>query len=151
MDKQRIYERNKKMSVKILTEKSCRKITAILYGDLDHHTAKYIRSDIDSAIHENNPKKLIIDFSNVTFMDSSGIGLVMGRYKIMNEMSGEVLIANPPTYIRKVMQLAGLHKLCPIITFSSEDKPADEQSSENRSGCDLEVHNKTNISEGQNA
>lgn len=42
MDKQRIYERNKKMSVKILTEKSCRKITAILYGDLDHHTAKYI-------------------------------------------------------------------------------------------------------------
>ena len=41
-------------------------------------------------------------------MDSSGIGLVMGRYKIMNEISGEVLIANPPAYIRKVMQLAGL-------------------------------------------
>ena len=110
------------MNVKIQTDKNSRKITASIYGDLDHHTAKYIRSGIDSAIHENNPKKLIIDFSNVTFMDSSGIGLVMGRYKIMNEISGEVLIANPPAYIRKVMQLAGLHRLSRIISCSSPEE-----------------------------
>ncbi|MDE6148898.1 MAG: anti-sigma factor antagonist [Ruminococcus sp.] len=138
------------MNVKILTDKNCRKITALIYGDLDHHTAKHIRSDIDSAIHENNPKRLIIDFSNVTFMDSSGIGLVMGRYKIMNEMSGEVLIANPPTYIRKVIQLAGLHKLCPIVT-NSEDKPIVKPISENNSDNDLAQQKKTTISEGQNA
>ena len=49
-------------------------------------------------------------------MDSSGIGLVMGRYKIINEMDGEVLVASPPTYIRKVLQLAGIHRLTKIIT-----------------------------------
>jgi len=112
------------MSVTIQTDKSCLKTTAILHGDLDHHTAKYIRSKIDAAIRENNTQKLIIDFANVSFMDSSGIGLVMGRYKIMKELSGEVVIANPPAYIRKVMQLAGLNKLCPIITTYHADKPS---------------------------
>ena len=115
------------MSVKIHNDKSCRKTTAILYGDLDHHTAKYIRSEIDEAIRDNNTKKLIIDFSNVTFMDSSGIGLVMGRYKILKELAGDVLIADPPPYIRKVMQLAGINKLCKIIALEHEDKPTDEQ------------------------
>lgn len=139
------------MNVKIQTDKNSRKITASIYGDLDHHTAKYIRSGIDSAIHENNPKKLIIDFSNVTFMDSSGIGLIMGRYKIMNEISGEVLIANPPAYIRKVMQLAGLHKLCPIINTISEDKPVNEPLSEETGDTEPTAKDTTKISEGQNA
>lgn len=137
------------MSVKILTDKACRKITAMIYGDIDHHTAKYLRSDIDAAIHENNAQKLIIDFSNVTFMDSSGIGLVMGRYKIMNELSGEVLIANPPAYIRKVMQLAGLNKLCRIITTVTQEDTA-EKLPESTGDPDRAEHNINNIQEEQN-
>ena len=109
------------MAVNITIEKPNRRIIARISGDLDHHTAKYIRSDIDSAIRENNPHTLVLDFSAVSFMDSSGIGLVMGRYKIMNELSGEVLIANTPSYIRKVMTLAGLDKLCKIISLSYEE------------------------------
>lgn len=115
------------MSVRIRNDKQGRKTTATIYGDLDHHTAKYIRSEIDRAIGEHNTKTLIIDFSNVTFMDSSGIGLVMGRYKLISELSGEVQIANPPPYIRKVIQLSGINKLCRIITLDCEDKPDDTE------------------------
>ena len=64
-------------------------------------------------------------------MDSSGIGLVMGRYKIMSEMGGEVIVASPPAYIRKVLQLAGMHRLTKIVTdiapYIQEKKAAQEQ------------------------
>lgn len=112
------------MDVKIFPEIEERKLTAVIYGDIDHHTAKFIRGEIDAAIREHNPETLILDFKYVTFMDSSGIGLVMGRYKIMNELGGEVLTANPAPYIRKVMQLAGLHRLSRIISsYTLEEKP----------------------------
>lgn len=115
------------MDVKIIADKKHRQITAQIMGELDHHTAKYIRGDIDIAIKENNPQRLIIDFSNVTFMDSSGIGLVMGRYKIMSELSGTVMIANPPPYIRRVMQLSGIDKLCRIINHTVGQVVVDEK------------------------
>ena len=57
------------------------------------------------------PKLLILDFSGVTFMDSSGIGLVMGRYRLMQELGGELQIARIPRPLRRVMQVAGLSKL----------------------------------------
>ena len=113
------------MGVKITKDLENRKITAEIFGDLDHHTSKYIRSDIDIAINEFNPKELILDFSSVTFMDSSGIGLIMGRYKLMNEKGGIVFIANTPLYIKKVITLSGMDKLCKIITtdtLKGEDK-----------------------------
>lgn len=88
---------------------------AKIKGDLDHHTAKFIRTEIDREIKDKNSKTLIIDFSAVTFMDSSGIGLVMGRYKLMEEMGGRVLVACPPNYIKKVLNLAGIDRLTGII------------------------------------
>ncbi len=122
------------MDVKITADKKHRQLTAQIIGELDHHTAKYIRGNIDMAIKENNPQTLIIDFSEVTFMDSSGIGLVMGRYKIMNELSGIVMIANPPPYIRRVMQLSGIDKLCKIINHFSDHSHTDDE--QNRSEID---------------
>ena len=67
--------------------------------------------DIDTAIQDKSPKKLILDFSGVTFMDSSGVGLVMGRYRNMKERGGKVSLANMPEYIEKVMDLAGMDRL----------------------------------------
>ena len=85
----------------------------------------------DKAIRSHNPLTLILDYSQVTFMDSSGIGLVMGRYRIMSEMGGEVIVASPPAYIRKVLQLAGMHRLTKIVTdiapYIQEKKAAQEQ------------------------
>ena len=93
-------------------------LTASLRGDIDHHTASLMRSEIDRAVKTAPVSLLILDFSRVTFMDSSGIGLVMGRYKLMNELGGEVAIADPPAYISKVMRLSGLDRLCRIVSIA---------------------------------
>ena len=58
-------------------------LTAALTGDIDHHTARELRLAIDEAIERDKPGLLPLDFQGVDFMDSSGIGLVMGRYKVM--------------------------------------------------------------------
>lgn len=86
-------------------------ITAKITGEIDHHSARWLRADIDTAIQDKSPNRLIIDFSGVSFMDSSGVGLVMGRYKNMKERGGRVELKNMPDYIEKVMTLAGMDKL----------------------------------------
>lgn len=86
-------------------------VTAYLSGDIDHHSARLIREYIDADAQKMVPKVLRLDFKDVTFMDSSGIGLVMGRYKLIKAMNGEVLISNCPSHIKRVMKLAGLEKL----------------------------------------
>ncbi len=100
------------MSVRILVEKN--QITAFLSGEIDHHCAGELRREIDFSVRENIPESLILDFSEVSFMDSSGIGLIMGRYKLMNEFGGRVTIHNPPPHIKKVMKLSGIEKLASI-------------------------------------
>ncbi len=89
-------------------------VTVYLTGEIDHHSAGEIREKIDRSLESNQPKLLIMDFKNVGFMDSSGIGLVMGRYKLMQTMNGEVKVINTPSHIKKVMKLAGLDKLATI-------------------------------------
>lgn len=121
------------MNVEIKNYPSARTLVAEICGDIDHHTAKYFRVEIDKAIRSHNPLTLILDYSQVTFMDSSGIGLVMGRYKIMSEMDGEVIVASPPAYIRKVLQLAGIHRLTKIVTDIApyiQEKKADQEQNE---------------------
>lgn len=86
-------------------------LKARIVGDIDHHTAKNIREKIDGVIERCAPKLLVMDFREVSFMDSSGIGLVMGRYKAMDSLGGGLKITNPSPQIRKVMHLAGLDRL----------------------------------------
>lgn len=86
-------------------------LTARITGEIDHHTARWLRMDIDTAIQDKEPKNLCLDFSGVSFMDSSGVGLVMGRYKNMRERGGKVELINMPDYIEKVMSLAGMDRL----------------------------------------
>ncbi len=100
------------MSVKI--EFSDNTVIAYLEGELDHHTAKPMREEIDAAVESNTPKLLVLDFKDITFMDSSGIGLVMGRYKLVSKYNAKLTITNPSPQIYKVMQLAGLSRLATI-------------------------------------
>ncbi len=86
-------------------------LIAKLTGEIDHHTARWLRMDIDTAIQDRSPEKLLLDFSGVSFMDSSGVGLVMGRYRNMSERGGKVALVNMPEYIEKVMSLAGMDRL----------------------------------------
>ena len=100
------------MSVKIINEDN--KVIALLSGEIDHHNPKSLRQDIDFSLRENQPEELIMDFSEVGFMDSSGIGLVMGRYKLMQEIGGNLVVRNPPPHIKKVMRLSGIDRLASI-------------------------------------
>jgi stage II sporulation protein AA (anti-sigma F factor antagonist) len=97
------------MSVRI--ENSDGNVTAYLEGELDHHAAKGIREEIDGTLERMKPAVLTLDFRSVSFMDSSGIGLVMGRYRTMQLLGGKVVVKNASLHIRKVMRLAGLDRL----------------------------------------
>ena len=89
-------------------------LTAFLDGEIDHHTAGVMRCEIDAAIEKNMPSVVILDFRDVSFMDSSGIGLVMGRYKILKPLGGELHVTNTSPQIFKVMKLAGLDRLAKL-------------------------------------
>lgn len=89
-------------------------VTAYLSGEIDHHTAREMRESIDLAIEKNMPRLLILDFSDIAFMDSSGIGLVMGRYKNLVKTGAELHIIGVSSQLQKVMKLAGLERLAKI-------------------------------------
>ena len=97
------------MSITIKTEDNT--ITALLEGEIDHHTAGAMRQEIDSAVVRMKPELLRLDFSQVGFMDSSGVGLIMGRFRLMKETGGRVEVINVPVGMAKMMRMAGLGKL----------------------------------------
>ena len=78
------------MPVTIQLENPC--LTAVLDGEIDHHCARSLREEIDQAILDYEPHQLRLDFEKVTFMDSSGIGLILGRCQQMQARSGHVII-----------------------------------------------------------
>lgn len=98
-------------------------VIAYLIGEIDHHTAADVREKIDSQIVLKKPNHLIIDFRNVTFMDSSGIGLVMGRYRLMKSIScfSSIEIKNVTVQTKKIMELAGLGRIAIIKELKNEE------------------------------
>ncbi len=100
------------MSVKITVNGEV--VTAYLDGEIDHHTAGVMRNEIDAVVEKNTPSMLILDFRDVSFMDSSGIGLVMGRYKLLKPYGAELHVTNTSPQIGKVMKLAGLDRLAKL-------------------------------------
>lgn len=91
-----------------------KELTAHIIGDIDHHSASQIRDEIDLEAEKLHPDMIILDFSDVTFMDSSGIGLVMGRYKAAKAYGGKITVSGASAQIKKVMKLAGLERLASI-------------------------------------
>lgn len=79
--------------------------------ELDHYNAEMIRGQIDEKIMEIKAERLIFNFAGVNFMDSSGIGVVMGRYKLMQTWGGMVLMAGVNERIEKLMSVSGLRKI----------------------------------------
>lgn len=82
-----------------------------LSGEIDHHSAIDIRMEIDEKISKLKPKKLILDYSDITFMDSSGIGLIMGRHRLMQTIAGQTEVRNVPPKMYKVVKLSGIEKI----------------------------------------
>ena len=82
-----------------------------LLEDLDHHNAVYIREMADSFLEKYPINRIIFDFSGVEFMDSSGIGVIMGRYKQMNYVGGTVFVCGIGRNVDRIFQMSGLYKL----------------------------------------
>lgn len=86
-------------------------LTVFLSGELDHNRSAGIRAAIDSQLSALRPKRLELDFSRVSFMDSSGIGLIMGRYRSMALVGGELRVVNIPPALSKIIELSGVRSL----------------------------------------
>lgn len=86
-------------------------MTAHLTGEIDHHSAAFMRSSIDAAFVRLKPKTLTLDFSGVTFMDSSGVGLALGRYKKTREQNCALILAGLSERDKRMMKLSGMQKM----------------------------------------
>ncbi len=81
---------------------------AYLVGEIDHDSAQSLRIQLDDALLNRTPKVLVLDFGGVGFMDSSGIGLILGRQRCARTLGGSLKIQHAPEQLRKVLQLAGI-------------------------------------------
>ena len=83
-------------------------LVAKIDGEIDHHTAKIFGKQIDRELNLKNIVNLVLDFDGVTFMDSSGIGAVVGRYKEITARGGRVMIIRVKPQVDKVLEISGL-------------------------------------------
>ena len=90
------------------------RLCVTLIGEIDHHSAVSVRSAIDEKLYELRPLTLVMDLSRIDFMDSSGLGLIMGRYALMQKLGGDFLISNPSDRVQKIFELSGLGRIIKI-------------------------------------
>ncbi len=82
--------------------------------EIDHHTTEKLRRKMDYEITRFMPRKVVFDFSKVSFMDSAGIGLLIGRYKLVKLIGGSCEITHCMQSISKVLEMSGIEKIIPI-------------------------------------
>lgn len=87
--------------------------------EIDHHTTEKMRRRADYEIERHIPRKIIFDFNQVSFMDSAGIGLIIGRYKVAKLFGGDVEIVNARPSVKKVLEMSGITR---IIKINNERK-----------------------------
>ena len=89
-------------------------LIAALTCELDHHTSRRVREIIDKQVFATRPGMLVLDFSAVHFMDSSGIALIVKTGRLMKEQGGRVWIENPSNQPRRVIDASGIDRLIPV-------------------------------------
>jgi len=90
-------------------------LTVVLRGEIDHHTAKEYHKRIDTVIVSNRPNSLFLDLSRVSFMDSSGLGLILGRYRLSKDLGINFKILDPADSVMKILRLTGCEKIIEIV------------------------------------
>lgn len=91
-----------------------------LTGELDSESVKFLRGRIDVEYDEVKAKNLIFDFSSVSFMDSSGIGMIIGRYNRVHAWGGKIKIFGANSVVRRIIELSGLEKIAQIYATEEE-------------------------------
>ena len=95
----------------LLYEKKKNTLTVRLTGELDHSVAAGIRAEVDELILDPRIRRLVFDLSDLEFMDSSGIGLIIGRYKLMARRGGTVAVSCPEGRVDHIFEMSGLYQL----------------------------------------
>lgn len=95
--------------------------------DIDECCVQKIRRRLDNEIERYMPKEVIFDFNDVSFMDSAGIGMIIGRYKLANMLGGKVEITNISEPIRKIFEMSGILKIIPEIEMRNNQKEPFQQ------------------------
>ena len=91
-------------------------IYAELSGELDEYSAEYVRISLDDLLKTMaNSKKLILDFSKVSFMDSTGIGMLLGRYNKFSKHDIGIYIKNPTSYVNRIFEMTGIYQIIPKV------------------------------------
>lgn len=98
--------------MKYQVQENC--LTIFLPKEVDHHNAEEIRKNADLMIEKNHIKYVIFDFGSTEFMDSSGIGAIMGRYRIIRLVGGEVWAVHTNARIKKILTMSGMTKIMQI-------------------------------------
>ena len=86
-------------------------VTVHISGELDHCSAQSIRRELDALIAEPGVKTLVLDLQDMPFMDSSGIGVILGRYRTLRERGGGVAVKNMNLQVEKVFTLSGMRQV----------------------------------------
>lgn len=86
-------------------------LTISLGGEIDHHSALALRQSADELIYRYRPLTLVLDLSGIEFMDSSGLGFIMGRYALQKKLGGTLVMRNPNARVSKIIALAGLERI----------------------------------------
>lgn len=86
--------------------------------EIDDHSVQKIRRKADYEIERYMPKRVIFDFNSVTFMDSAGIGLIIGRYKFANMLGAKLEVSNLTQSVKKIFEMSGILKLIPVAEIN---------------------------------
>ena len=103
--------------MKVSTKLIQNELYLYLDGELDQSVADDLRQQIDQYLDKVNPKKVVFDMKKLLFMDSTGIGLIMGRYKKLKKRQIPIFIANPNSSIDKVLKISGLYSIIPLLRW----------------------------------
>ena len=97
--------------MEIKVSRKGQRIHAMLVGELDHHSAIQVRTVLDRLLDDPAVMELALDLSGVSFMDSSGLGVVLGRYRVLASRGGKLLLNAVPLPIDKLFRMAGLYAI----------------------------------------
>lgn len=106
---------------RILSESKGETLHLAVLGEIDHHCAAALREDMDDAILSAMPKTIELDLATVDFMDSSGLGVIMGRKATADRVGAAFRLVNPTARIARILELAGLGKVVDIVYKNNEE------------------------------
>ena len=106
--------------MKIECKKYNKTLIVKLYGEIDHHFAEDIRDKIDREFKKQNCDNIVLDFEDINFMDSSGIGMIIGRYKLTQEKNGKICAFGLKDNAKVIFNMSGLNRL--ISCFDTQEE-----------------------------